>query len=78
MKLNRTGDSCIYNISANGREWKRIGAIHLTTNKDYYIGFAFTSNNNSEVGKVVFSHFKLNAKTATPNLMPTPSCAGIR
>lgn len=69
MKLNRTGDSCIYNISANGREWRRIGAINLPMNKDYYVGFAVTSHNNSEVGKVVFSHFRLKAKTATPGLI---------
>lgn len=65
MKLNRTADSCIYNISANGKEWKRIGAIHLSLNKDYYIGFALSSHNPSEMSKVVFSHFMLKAKPSS-------------
>jgi len=65
IRLNRTADSCIYHTSANGKEWKRIGAVNLPMKKDYYIGFALSSHNNSEMGKVVFSHFMLKAKPAT-------------
>lgn len=64
VKLNHIADSCIYNISANGREWKRIGAIHLALSKNYYIGFALSSNSR-EMGKVVYSHILLKAKAAT-------------
>ena len=68
LKLKRTGDSCIYNISADGKEWKRIAALNLPMTDNYYIGFALSSHNNSETGTVVFGSYKLSAKAAKPGV----------
>lgn len=64
VKLNRTGDSCIFHISADGKEWKRITALNIPMSNSFYIGFALSSHNSGETGKVVFGSGKLSAKTA--------------
>jgi len=64
VKLSRVGDSCIYNVSSDGRKWKRMSAVNLPMAKDIYIGFAVCSHDNSEICKAIFSHYKLTAETA--------------
>jgi hypothetical protein len=51
-------------ISENGISWKKIETIENPMNEKVYIGFGMTSHDNNEIGKAIFSHFSLKAKTA--------------
>lgn len=64
MKLVRTGDVFTYFISENGAKWKEIDSQENAMPKNVYIGFGFTSHNNNELAKAVFSNYKLQAKLA--------------
>ena len=53
-----------YFISENGIKWEKIDSQENPMAKNVYIGFAYTSHDNSKLGKVVFSNYKLKADKA--------------
>ena len=62
IKLIRKGDTFSYFMSANGVNWEKIGSEKNPMSKNVYIGFAFTSHDNDELAKAVFSNYRLKAK----------------
>jgi regulation of enolase protein 1 (concanavalin A-like superfamily) len=63
LKLTRKGNSFNYYASADGQNWKNLGAAEVNMSSKVYIGFAVTSHNNSEISKAVFSNYHLLGKT---------------
>jgi hypothetical protein len=68
VKLIRKGNTFSYFASADGQNWKNLGKADVAMNSKVYIGFAVTSHNNNEIGKAIFSNFRLNGKTTSLTL----------
>lgn len=64
IKLIRKGHTFTYFISGNGSNWKEIGTAENPMQKNVYIGFGVTSHQTDELGRAVFSNFKLKADIA--------------
>lgn len=62
LKLTRQGDTFNYFISPDGIKWKKMETIQNPMSKSIYLGFGVTSHDNNELGKAVFSNFKIMAK----------------
>ena len=62
IKLSRKGNVFSFYNSADGVSWKPLGSSEIKMEPDVYIGFAVCSHNNSEMGKAVFSNYKMVGK----------------
>lgn len=62
IKIVRKGNIFSYFNSANGKDWKPLGTSEINMPDDVYIGFAVCSHNNGELGKAVFSNYRMEGK----------------
>jgi hypothetical protein len=67
VKLIRKGNVFSYYNSADGVNWKSLGQSEVKMAPDAYIGFAVCSHNNGELGKAIFSNYKMVGKQGGRN-----------
>jgi hypothetical protein len=56
IKLVRAGDTFTGYVSADGKNWQRVGDVTISMPKKIYVGLAATSHNNTELNSVLFDN----------------------
>lgn len=59
LKLSRAGDAFVGSISADGKNWTRVGTIRVPMNSRAYIGLALSNPGDDSAGKAVFGNVKV-------------------